>query len=486
VSSHRVAGSYRDPSGFVFWHEDRLYRALDSECHRVLARLSENGCLAELIRKRMMVQTEFVSDVARLDALRREHPGYDQFLEHEVLSTITYPYEWSVSMLADAAICTLDLQMDVLRYGCSLKDATAYNVQFVGGRPVFIDVSSLEQPKRLDLWFALGQFAQMFLFPLLLCRYRGWDLRSYFLGSLQGRPIEEVAKAFGLLDRLHPRLLLDLTIPLWLHRGAEKRSQMQREVLERPSSDTRAQVLNLRRLRRKIVKLAAGYRTRSIWSEYTTICNYGASAEEAKKGMVRDFLTESQPARVLDLGCNTGDYSRLAAECGAEVIAADSDHDAIEMLYRDLRKAPKRITPVVLDLGNPSPGIGYMNRERMPFFERIGAECVLALALIHHLVVSANLSLAAVCELMAAMTKRDLVLEFVPRDDSMFQRLMKFRVDLYGDMTLEACREAFARRFRLIKEVPIPDSKRTLLFFRKRVESQSVLVASSQVPEGEL
>jgi len=463
-----VAGSYRDPTGYVFWRDGRLFRSVDAEGLAVLDGLWSSGLLPRLIDGGLIVGTRKVDEPEMLGALRSEHAGHAGFLEHQVLPTITYPYEWTVSMLADAGIHTLDLQIQLLDAGCALKDATAYNIQFAQSRPIFIDLTSIERPQRLDLWFALGQFMQMFLYPLLLTRYRGWDLRSYFRPSIGGRSIEEVARSFGWLGRLRPALLLDLTLPLWLHRWAEKGQRAKRDVLEQRKTNPKAQILNLKRLRSKLGKLAAGYKTRGVWSEYTDICNYDDQAEQAKKDLVAQFVDETKPATVLDLGCNTGDYSRLAAERGATVIAADADHDAVELLYRHLRTHPAAITPVVVDLANPSPGIGHLNEERAPFFDRARSDCAFALALIHHLLVSANLSLAGIRDLMCRLTSRDLVLEFIPTDDNMFQRLMKFRVDLFGDLTLDACRRVFEERFDVLRETPIPHSKRTLLFLRKK------------------
>ena len=307
------------------------------------ATLAASGTLARLIDEKRLVPTTFVDEPSLRKVLQEENVGFESFLEHEVLHTISYPYEWTVSMLADAGIHTLDLQISLLAAGCSLKDATAYNIQFVAGRPVFIDISSIERPARLDVWFALGQFYQMFLFPLLLCVDGGWDLRSYFLGRLQGRQIEEVARNFGWLARLRPRLLGDLTLPLWLHRWAEKGKRANREVLEKDRPSTTAQLFNLRRLRKKLAKLADRYQTRGIWSEYTAICNYRDDAEEAKKSLTREFLTSTKPRRVLDLGCNTGEYSRLAASCGSDVWATDADHDALEILYRQFATALLRL-----------------------------------------------------------------------------------------------------------------------------------------------
>ncbi|MBN2473987.1 MAG: class I SAM-dependent methyltransferase [Pirellulales bacterium] len=468
LSGHRPPGSFRDPSGYVFWREDRVFRAVSEDCLQIIGRLREAGLLSQLARGQMIVATEVVEDNALCQTLAAEHAGYDHFLEHEPLPAITYPYEWSVSMLADAGVHTIDLQLQLLESGYSLKDATAYNVQFVHGRPVFIDLGSIEQPQRLDIWFALGQFTQMFTLPLLLCRHYGWDPRSYFLANLGGRTVQQALRGLGWFGRWRPRVLWDVTLPALLTGWSDRRARPRQDRVERRKTDTTSQVFNLRRLRRKIRKLSAGYSPRGVWSQYTRLCGYDEHAENAKKALVAEFLESTRPRRVLDLGCNTGDYSRLAAGCGAEVLALDSDHDTIEVLYRQLRKAPASITPMVADLCNPSPGIGYLNRERAPFLGRVEADCVLALALAHHLLISGNLPATAVRDLMLEMTRRDLVLEFVPRGDQMFQRLMRFRVDLFGDWTLPNCRHLFTQRFELLRESPVPGTNRTLLFLRRR------------------
>ena len=470
-TSHRIAGSYRDPSGFVFSHDERIFRAIDTECHDLLRHLADSGVLSSLQARELVVQTSFVEDPQLVKVFRAEYAAYEHFLEHERVPVVTYPYEWSVSMLADAGLLTLNLQLQLLDHGYSLKDATAYNVLFVNGRPRFIDIPSIERPERQDVWFALGQFMRMFLFPLLLVRHCGWDLRSYFLASIGGREIEQVAGSFRGWQRLRPGVFFDVILPLWLQRWAERGKRTKQDVLAKATRNSDAQRFNLNRLRRKVERLANGYPMSDQggeWLSYTEMCNYSRISEEAKKEAVRGFLDGTKPSRVLDLGCNTGDYANIAADCGAEVIAADADHDVVEALYRRLRDNPAAITPMVLDVANPSPGIGFMNEERAPSCERISADCVLALALMHHLLVSANLSMAGIRDVMSTLTKRYLVIEFVPTDDSMFERLLRFRVNLFDSITLDLCKQVFLESFDLLNEMPIAESKRTLLFFQKR------------------
>ena len=465
--SHRIGGSFRDPAGYVFQRDGRIYRAIDAVVTETLRGLAQAGALAAWIESGAVVGTRFVEDPALLAQLSSEHPSFSSFLEHDRLPVLTFPYEWSVSMVADAGIATLDLQARALDHGASLKDATAYNIQFVDGRPTFIDLGSFERPPRLDLWFALGQFHQMFLFPLLLCVHHGWDPRSYFLPRLSGRPVEEVIRSLGRLERWGPRALLDITLPQLLNRAAQRQDRVDRSLLDRENPDPRPQRILLDRLRRKLTRLAASYRPAGTWSSYERTCTYSDAAEDEKKSIVRRFLEGRRPARVLDLGCNTGDYSRIAAAAGARVLSADSDHDAVEILYRRLRREPAAITPMVLDVTNPSPAIGYMNRERPAFLERLDVDCVLALALLHHLLISGNLTLPTARDLLHGLTRDLLVLEFVPTDDPMFRRMLQFRRDLFSGVDLAACKQVFGERFRLVEEHPIAGTPRTLLFYSK-------------------
>ncbi len=467
-SSRRIAGSFRDPSGYVFHREGRILRAVDGACHQILRQLDARGLFGKLIDQQLMVGTRFLEEGDLHAALAKEHAGFVHFLDHDPIAPLTFPYEWSFSMLADAALHTLKLQMELVRAGFALKDATAYNIQFIHGRPTFIDISSIERPARLDVWFALGQFAQMFTFPILLYFYRGFDFRSYFLGNINGRGVEEVARAFGSLEKWTPRALFDVTLPLIFHRRANASSQSGRPALEKENKNFKPQLLNLERLSRKISKLSRQYKPSGVWADYTTTCSYDGQSEQAKKEIVGRFLEAARPRAVLDMGCNSGDYSYLAAEGGATVVAADADQDAVEVLYRRLRKNPAKITPMVVDLSNPSPSIGFRNQERPGFFERLDVDCVLALALLHHLHVSGNLPLPAIRDLFYDMTRDHLILEFVPREDVMFKKLLQFRVDLYQGTTLDACRKVFLERFVLVREEPIPNSPRTLFLFQKR------------------
>jgi len=465
----RIAGSFRDPSGYVFLHRGRVFRTIDAECRDTLEHLSKSGVLPRLMKSGAVVDTHVVEERGLVAEFESTHGPHAAFLEHDRIAHITYPYEWSISMVADAGIHTLDLQIALLEAGCSLKDATAYNIQFVGGLPRFIDLPSFERGARLDVWYALGQFQRMFVYPLLLGRYQGWDPRSYFVANLDGRSASQVAGSFKGLQAYRPGVLLDVTLPaLFEKRSTNGHGHGAAKPSNGKAASAAAQIPNLKRLRSKLRSLANGYRPTESWVSYTRDCSYDDTAESAKKQQVASFIERIAPATVLDLGANTGDYSYVAARCGADVVAVDQSHDTIEVLYRRLRKEPARITPAVVDLRNPSPGIGYRNQERPPFFERISSDCVMALALIHHLVVSGNMTMEAVRELFAGIVRRHLILEFVPPDDEMFQKLTMFRRDEFGHLSLEKCIETFSTCFHLEARAAVPHSGRTLLLFRKK------------------
>ena len=469
----RIPGSFRDPRGYVFQHQGRIFRALDRAAAELLQNLETKGHLAQWAQKGLIVGTRIVADPALRRELSAVQPGFASFAEHDRIEPITYPYEWSTSMLADAGRLTLRFQGELLKLGLSLKDATAYNIQFVNGRPLFIDLTSIEPPARLDLWFALGQFNRMFLYPLLLVKHAGWDLRSYFLSNLDGRSTLQVGQAFPFRKRWSPSLIFDIGLPFAL----EKRVKAGKASAPRipaaahsgePIGKPLAQEMTLRRLDKKIAALAESIAPNTVWGDYTQICSYDEAAEASKKALVRDFLLQAQATEILDIGCNSGDYSRIAAECGARVLATDFDIGAVDQLYRRLRQEPASITPMVVDIANPPPGIGYMNSERPSFLDRAKPDGVLALAVIHHLLVGANLPMAAIRDLFAALTQKHLVLEFVPTDDVMFRKLIEFRVNLFDSFTLDHCLAVFSEKFNLVRKETIQNSPRTLLLFEKR------------------
>ncbi len=468
---YRDHGSFRDPSGFVFHHNGKVYRAIDDSFARIFDELDRSGLLgqlqdeSQLIRTRRVNQNEFVNAKLPTEFSQTQHST--SVLHHERIPFLSYPYEWSSAMLADAAMCTLDLQLQVMAAGYSLKDATAYNVQFMASQPVFIDITSIEAVERKDVWTALDQFYRMFLYPLLLSAYGRTHAKSYFLSHIDGMEPDDVCRRVGRFAALRPAMLLDVWLPCQLKRLANRRNATLRKSSSNIKSDSAPLELNLKRLRNKISKIVKKSRNEGTWLNYENDNNYDGSAEAAKRSFVQKHVGQMKPKRVLDIGCNTGTYSRIAADQGASVVALDSDTSCIDALYRDANDNGRDILPLVMNIANPSPGIGFRNVERPSFLDRASFDCVFALALIHHLYVTSNLPIVAIRDLLVDLTEDTLVVEFIEPSDSMFQRLRGSRTDTFAEFSIEQCKYSFAQRLDILDESAVTPH-RTLVAYRKR------------------
>jgi SAM-dependent methyltransferase len=469
-SSALEYGSFRDPSGSVFYRGGEVYRAIDSATHALMAQIESSGLLKELVSSSLIIGTRVLNDSATCEELRKIVPEGECFLRHERVPVVSYPYEWTSSMIADAAILQLRLQAELLGKGYALKDASAYNVQFVGSKPVFIDVPSIEKPARLDIWIAYGQFCRMFLFPLILRKLRSYSTKAYYATNIDGMDVEEVYAVLGMGGALRPCAFTDVFLQKALRGHSVSRGQRVEKDLVKSTkqSDPAVQVLNLKRIMKSVRRLGRPSRKSGHWVDYASDNSYSASAEKAKAEFTRSFLEEHRPQTVLDLGCNTGTYSMLAADAGSRVVAVDSDHECINALYSSLREHPRDILPLWIDLCNPSPGLGYRNKERRPFLERTRSDCVFAFALVHHLLVTSRIPLHEIRDLMFSLTNKWLLIEFVAVADDMFQQLLSLRENIYGEFTQESFEQAFDVSFRLADKTDLAGTRRSLYAFEKK------------------
>jgi SAM-dependent methyltransferase len=308
----------------------------------------------------------------------------------------------------------------------------------------------------------------MYLFPLLLKRFNNISSKGYFLNNVNGLTVEEVYHIFGPVTSLRPTLLMDVFLQYYFQKSASNRTGELRQKLKKEGATTTPQIINLKRMLRKIDKVSSAHKPIGHWIDYINKNTYSIDAEEEKVKYIKEFLKGLTPQTVLDLGCNTGRYSLLASESGADVIAVDSDHDSIDTLYRHAKKAQAKILPLWVDIANPSPALGFLNRERSSFMERVHAEAVFALALIHHLLITSRIPLDAIRDLFYDLTESYLVIEFIGRNDTMFQNLLALREDIYDDISPDIFISIFSQRFDLINHKQISNTERSLYTFRKK------------------
>ena len=362
----------------------------------------------------------------------------------------------ALASLKDAALTTLKIQKRALEHGMSLKDSSAFNIQFHRGRPLLIDSLSFEIYDEGKPWSAYRQFCQHFLAPLALIAYRDVRLGQLTRNHIDGVPLDLAA-------RLLPRRTfarLALLLHLHLHAASQKRYADQPTTGSRRM--TRAALLGLIDNLEGGVRLLQWSPAGSEWGDYYDLHNYSPTALAAKEKLVIDFLERIQPASVWDLGANTGRFSRLASRRKTPTVAFDIDPGAVEQNYRQcVAEKETHLLPLICDLTNPSPAIGWQNQERQSLLQRGPADAVLALALVHHLAIANNTPLERVAEFFA-QTGRWLIVEFIPKSDSQVQRLLTSREDIFSEYHRDGFERAFTKFYRLHAVEKIADSERFL------------------------
>jgi hypothetical protein len=449
--------SFRDPCGFLFYEDGKLLRQINAPGREDYDRLMGSGLYAKLSKKGFLVAHRQLEGHGGLTG------DASMVIEPEMISFISAPYEWCFSQLKDAALLTLEIQKTALQHGMTLKDASAYNVQFRGGRPVFIDTLSFEKYREGSPWEAYRQFCQHFLAPLALMSYTDIRLNQLLKIYIDGIPLDLAA---GLLPN-STRFRFSLLMHIHLHAKAQKKYESKGTA-----------VVNVRipqsRLLALIHSLTAAVKSLSIhtrvteWGEYYTFTNYSESAFSHKKELLAGFVNEIKPRTLWDLGANTGEFTRIAALSGAECIAFDIDPLAVDTLYNQIKKQKiSNLLPLVMDLTNPSPALGWNQEERPGFKQHPLPDTVFALALVHHLAISNNLPFGRIAQFMCGLAE-NLVIEFVPKADSQVKKLLESRKDIFDGYHEEGFRKAFEEYYEIKGREKIRDSERSLFWMKRR------------------
>jgi len=422
--------SFKDPAGRVFYaddHDDWIGRTLTGDAHANLQAAEREGLLSALVADGLLVESEFV----RASDLGLRDPGLGPHaLKQRRIPFVSYPYEWSFEMLRDAALATLAILERALGAGFVLKDATGFNILFDGVVPKLVDVPSIEPYVEGRVWAGYGQFCRSFLFPLLLAAYRDVDVQALVRGTLGEVPVGVAANLFSLRDYSHPGVLKDVILHARLERTFGRSTAAVKRETSAGAYPKALLVASVRRLRRLVEGLKRPG-SPSEWSAYESSCSYSDADRADKESFVTRALGDRRLARVVDLGCNTGAYSRIALAHAGHVVALDLDSRAIDGLYRQATRGA-RLSPVVASLLNPTPAMGWALEERRSLLERIPSNAFLALALIHHLRIAGGVPLAAIVTQLFAIAPEGIV-EWVAKEDSQVQAMLALRPDVYDD-----------------------------------------------------
>jgi ribosomal protein L11 methylase PrmA len=458
-ADERTGASFRDPSGFIFMRDGVLYRQVNQAYRKVYDRLMTGGLYEALTSRRLLIPHDEV-EVQPADAAL----AY-KVIRPQAVPFISYPYEWCFSQLKDAALLTLAAARIGLEQGMVLKDASAYNVQFVDGRPLLIDTLSFDLYKEGAPWDAYRQFCQHFLAPLALGALVDIRLLQLMRVYIDGIPLD---LASGLLPGKTKLGLAGLAVHIHLHAKAQQQYSDKQAAQARAVKLSKAGLLNILDGLEKTIQPLKWEPKGTEWGDYYNCTNYSDDALKTKAEIVGRFVEKIDPKTAWDLGANNGLFSRELSRRGAQTFASDVDPAAVEQDYLAVKaNHESNLLPVVIDLTNPSPALGWAHRERESLLERGPVDLVMALALIHHLAISNNVPLGSVAQFFAAAARWAIV-EFVPKSDSQVQRLLASRKDIFDQYSEAGFEAAFGLYFNIVEKTPIPGSERVLYLFNRK------------------
>lgn len=462
MSSGINSGSFKDPAGVVFHTQDGVFRALSARGEASFRPVLDSNLLAAWQQRGVAVATEEVSPSFLPDHVRQQL-GFEPalVLQHRPIEYISYPYEWPFALLKKAALLHLELQIEALEAGFSFTDSSAYNIQFSGAQPILMDVLSVRPYREGEYWSGYRQFCEEFLNPLLLSAKLGVSYASWYRGNLSGISVEDIARILPFKNKLSLSALVHVELHARLVRSTQRSMSHERSLKVRPLSQA-AYGGMLKNLRSWVLSLRPKGVESSYWADYDRRNSYEPGEARVKKNFVREYVGRRSPKLLLDLGCNSGDYSQLALEGGARsVVAFDLDQGALEAAVVRAESQSLNLLPLFLDITNPSPNQGWRQRERMGYRNRSNPDTMIALALIHHLVIGKNIPLGQAVQWLVGCAPSG-VIEFVPKQDPMVQGMLSAREDIFSDYNLDQFRAQLQKHARIVKEAELSESGRVM------------------------
>jgi len=448
--------SFRDSSGFLFYIENELYRVINSSYKEQYDHLINSELYKKLTENNLLISHEEINNL-EIDY------SYYKIIKPKKIPFVSYPYEWSFSQLKDAALLTLRIQKGAMKYGMTLKDGSAYNIQFFNGKPIFIDTLSFEMYEDGQIWKPYKQFCQHFLAPLALMSKK--DIRLNLLSKtfIDGIPLDLTAKLlpkttfgnFGLMAHIHA------------HAKSQKHYENKEDTKIKERTISKRSFEGLTDNLDSSIKKMTWKEDNTEWGNYYSDTNYSEESFEEKKKIILSTLEKITPRIVWDLGANTGIFSRLASDQGINTISFDIDPLAVEKNYLEsLKNNEQNLLPLILDLTNPSSNIGWNNDERISFLQRGPADLVFALALVHHLAISNNVPLYKIAEFFSTISKF-LIIEFIPKSDSQVKRLLTTREDIFKNYDEQNFEKEFSKFFKITSSQKLVESERTIYIMEK-------------------
>ncbi len=460
-----LPGSFRDPSGNVYQLDGRILRTVNECFSRDFDFVTSTGLFKTLATEGLLLPFEVVSS----DVLGLSDPKPRYVLETPRLPFISYPYEWSFPALKAAALLHLRIHLQSLEAGVTLSDASAYNIQFQGHQPVFIDHLSFRRYLSGEMWVGHRQFCEQFLNPLLLRAFFGISHNAWYRGTQEGISTGEIRKLLKWRHCWKWNVLSHVVLQDLFQKTSTKNTKsLQDHSLAQASFPLSSFKAMLEKMFHWISQLTPLNKGESTWGDYDKTCSYSSTEIQSKKQFILEFAQTVQPGLIWDFGCNTGEYSEAALNGGARnVVGFDFDQGALDGSYRRAVERRLSFQALFMDAANPSPNQGWNGHERESLQSRASADAILALALVHHLAIARNIPLVQVVNWLIALAPQG-VIEFVPKNDPMVQELLSLRQDIFPDYTAEHFIALLEKKAVIIKNEIVSKSGRVLVWFKRK------------------
>lgn len=448
-----LPSSFRDPSGFIFQQNGEIFRQVNPCYGKHYDLLMSSGLYESLVQSGYLISHE------ELDA--KENGAY-KIIKPVKIPFVSYPYEWCFGQLKKAALTTLRIHQKALEKKMILKDASAYNIQFTGYKAVFIDTLSFEEYEEDKPWVAYKQFCQHFLAPLALISLTDSRLGNLLQINIDGVPLDLTAKLLPVKAKLNPSLLMHV----FAHAKAQENASENVEQKMQSKLPYKKHLDIITNLIDTVLGLKLKKQT-TTWSDYYSDTNYSDRALKSKESIIKTWIGDVRPSTTWDVGANTGHFSRIATALGSYVVSMDMDEECVqENFVQATKERNDKLLPIRLDLAQPSPAIGWFNSERSNIIDRGPSDLSLALALVHHLAIGNNVPFDKIAQLFAT-TSKNLIIEFVPKEDSQVMRLLATREDVFPNYNQSEFEREFEKWFKIDKKETVEDSHRVLYLMSK-------------------
>ena len=455
-------GSFRDPAGKIFYHSDKVFRSINISGKERLKFLLKDDLFKKIQDEGYLVKSEILDE----DSLNKL--GFQKnelIINHQKIPYLAYPYEWSFSQLKAAALHHLDFHIYLLDHNATLIDASAYNIQFIGSKPLFIDILSIKEYEDGEYWKGHKQFCENFLNPLLLSSIKGVQFNNWFKGNLEGINTNDLNNILNFFDKFSYNVFVHVYL---LNKFENKYKNQDKKIdftLNRKFPKKNLISL-LKQLKRFILKLKPKKIT-TVWENYSVSNTYNDSEENEKAEVVKNFVDNNIFTKIIDLGCNDGFYSKIAISNNKNyVVGVDYDPISIDRAFNSFGYNQTNFLPLIFDASNPSANIGWNEKERKSFNQRANFDGLLALAFEHHLAIAKNIPLRDTVDWLVSLAPKGLI-EFVPKNDETIQKMLKFKGDIFPDYTENNFKNFLEKNAKIVSIKEITNSGRKIYEYKR-------------------